>query len=229
MTRSIAQNVFRTVRKQKRAPAFSALAASLFLDENRAFELAGRLKSARVEYDLAVFEDVSPSARAAAKALNAIEKPIGRLAREIKNPTNAMRRVILRLERTAEQSSQSGDNRMPPGSAAQAVRQWLEAAPDVRDLLKEAKKSLAKQERVIRAKERLCGFVLPQIYQEFSGRRFGISKEKDGSTIRETGGIGFVMAAHEAIGLGEISAEAIKSHWANAKKRARQEGGRKEE
>lgn len=59
----------------------------------------------------------------------------------------------------------------------------------------------------------LCGETLPNLYEKFSGKRFVVAKDKTGERAQDKGGVAFVIAAHQLMGLGKLSPETIKSHW----------------
>ena len=111
------------------------------------------------------------------------------------------------------------------------VSSWFERALIVRDILKITKARL-KREPSLRdqfkgepdAKEWLCGVRLPEIYKLFSGKKFSLSRSSN--RLNETGGMGFVLAAHEAMGLGKLGAATVSTHWNKAKKRRARQHGR---
>lgn len=105
---------------------------------------------------------------------------------------------------------------MAKGQASAAVRQWLDSARLIHALLKEAKKQLEAEERA-RAKEDLCGKVLPEIYERYSGKRFSVPRARDVGALPS---IAFVIAAHKAICLDNISPETVRAHWKSARRRA---------
>jgi hypothetical protein len=107
------------------------------------------------------------------------------------------------------------DPSMRKGSASFAVSNWFNSAAVIRGLLIDARKSLEKEGRS-RAKEELCGFTLPLLYERYSGERFTIPRARD---VGKVPSVAFVKAAHKAIGLGEIGAETIRSHWQKARRR----------
>ena len=105
------------------------------------------------------------------------------------------------------------------------VSEWFRVAPFMHDLMVAAINNLQRPDNLAAyweteagAKEWLCGKQLPEIYERYSRRKFGISKRADEITVRH--GIEFVINAHEAIGLGKIAAEGVASHVKKARKRA---------
>jgi len=198
----------RAVDKCKRHLEEQPAIRSLKLTDLRLIQLSKRLLSLRDHFDIVAFG--LPSGTATDARLAKIQMSLGRLIKELGGPDKLSSRVRLRISEGLEFS----------------LNDWIFELSLVLDATKSARRGkkvpLAREQPEVwefaDPKRILCGKTLPELYKEFSGRDFGVSKTGEGGRAKDTSGVAFVIACHRAMGLGAITPETVKSHWLAVKR-----------
>jgi hypothetical protein len=197
------------------------LSLTLQLDDRRKSRLAFKLAHILEVYDMAGIVNEMSADSAKVRWLGEIEKSIKRIAKAKPNDAHKFAEAVSAMELF-------GGGTMP------TIEKWFDDANFILDYAKKAKevwndKSGSKESLLCRvelseSKERLLyGEQLPRLYENFSGKKFGISK--NGDKPQKVTGVCFVMEAAEVIGIPPTSPSNIASHWnAVKKKKAKAKG-----
>lgn len=213
-----------------------AIAGELRLSGSKVETLANRLHKVRASFDLQ--KETVPRESAALEFLADLEKSVCRIARKTGVSTRAFRRaksqMVVECEGWAAKQRINdllarGFDPMPTADGTDygswaVIEQWferssvillsLQRAKDILDFLAQPKRADGSD----RAKKRLCGKVLPDLYTELTGNKFTVSnvmEPKRASTkkgVRDVGGVRFVRLALGAMGLEVLKPETIASH-----------------
>lgn len=216
--------------------AIRGIAETLDLSEHRGRRLYLVLSDARTTFDLWQLTSSQPKHTAVARRLSEIRGSIMRIARDGKDPQFAEVRAILAQEGERWAAMQKSEDLLALGfepmslgggqlyGATDVVERWFQVAAVMNELVRRAQKTMDVETKPLQgqgepgAKEWLIGKRLPEIYEAFSGKKFG--KSKQGDKLTNTGGLAFVAHNHRAIGLGPIALETIVSHRRNFGRRS---------
>jgi hypothetical protein len=214
-----------------------AIAVELQLSGPKAELLAIRLHKARSAFDTKKRWETIPRGSAVARYLGDLEKSIKRIAHEARNPTRKFVRAKSRMSDECElwAATQQPDKLHELGfdptneehgtyfGSFVIVERWFNQSLVILQSLQRAKKFLAQPERrgpedalrgvdrSNKAKRHLCGVALPKLYTELTGKTCKPQKD-NADRLRNVGGVKFVVDCHDAMKLGKISPETVKSH-----------------
>jgi hypothetical protein len=230
-----------------------AIAQEFNLSQRAAARLTIALANLAFVHATEKLREAQSSLPTVGKALERIEKSVGRIADFSRDSGRGNAQAIQFLIRSAARWASSRDDtelarfgfnreifrieasRVEGVDHAESavVHGWFELAPLMMTFIKQAQQDIEVRSRnagvvpfddeVAPAQQSLIGYQLPRLYERIMGRRFGLAKSKEGDRILDATGVKFVRMAIRAIGVRELSPETVASHW-KAQNRFRRSG-----